>query len=200
MPSAYSPRLRFEEQLTGENTNTWGVKLSNTLARIDDAIAGYLAIAITGDTTITSANDNTTADQARMASFKFTGTLSATATITIPSVGKLYWIWNGCTGGAITITTGSGNTVTVPAGDIAPVFCDGTNVKTLTISAYDIKSYVDNVAWTYNAGALPAQGGNAGKFVTTNGTTASWAAIATTDISDYATNIRGLAVAMAVAL
>lgn len=200
MPSSYSTNVRFELQFTGENLNTWGEKLSYTLARVDDAVAGYVAIAITGNYTVQSANSNTTADEARRAVLKFTGTLSATATITIPAVSKVYWIWNACTGGSITITTGSGSTVTISAGDICQVFCDGTNVKTVTISAYGIKDYVDNVAWTYNAGALPSQTGNAGKFVTTNGTAASWAAIATTDISDYATNIKGLAVAMAAAL
>lgn len=200
MPSGYTARLRLEKQFTGENINLWGDKLNATLDRVDDFAGGYLAVAITGNTAITSANDNTAADQARMASLKFTGALSSTATITIPSVGKLYWVWNGCTGGSITITTGSGNTVTVPAGDIAPVFCDGTNVKTLTISTYDIKGYVDQVAWTYNAGNLPAQVGNAGKFVTTDGTNASWSSIASTDLSDYSTAILGVQVALAVAL
>lgn len=199
MPSSYSTNVRFELQFTGENLNTWGEKLSYTLARVDDAVAGYVAIAITGNYAVQSANTNTTADEARRAILKFTGTLTGTTTVTIPAVSKLYWVWN-ATDESLVFTTGSGSTATIPTGDVAPIFCDGTNVKAHTISTYGIKDYVDNVAWTYNAGALPAQAGNAGKFVRTDGTTASWAAISTTDISDYTTNIKGLAVAMAAAL
>lgn len=36
------------------------------------------------------------------------------------------------------------------------------------------KAYVDNTAWTANAGNLPAQSGQNGKFLRTNGTVASW--------------------------
>ena len=54
-------------------------------------------------------------------------------------------------------------------------------------------------AWTYNAGALPAQAGNAGKFVKTDGVTASWQAVASTDLSDNAAFL-GRAVALAVVL
>ena len=112
---------------------------------------------------------------------------------------KSYWIWNALTG-TLTVTTGSGSTVAMATGDITQVWCDGTNVKQALLGGSTYKAYADNLAWTYNAGALPAQAGNAGKFVTTNATTASWASIATTDISDYATNIRGLALAFAIAL
>src|SRR5690242_18292912 len=100
MPSSYSTSLRFELQFTGENTNTWGEKLSNTFARVDDAIAGYTAITLTSNAyTVTSANTNASADEARRAFLKFTGTTTAVATITIPAVSKVYFIWNGTTGG-----------------------------------------------------------------------------------------------------
>ena len=48
MPSSWSSSLRFELQFTGENINLWGDKLDATLSRVDDAIAGYVAVPISG--------------------------------------------------------------------------------------------------------------------------------------------------------
>lgn len=197
MPSSYSTNLRFEQQLTGENVNLWGVKLDATIARIDDAIAGYVALAITGDYSVQSANSNTTADEARRAHLKFTGTLAANSTITLPSVSKSYWIWN-ATNKTLTFTTGSGNTATVEAGDILPVWCDATNVKSTTYGGLNLKDYIA-AATLGTVGDLPAQAGNAGKFVKTDGTNATWQTLQTTDFSDYAAFF-GRFVALAAAL
>lgn len=197
MPSSYTTSLRFEAQLTGENLNTWGALLSNTLARVDDSIAGYLSIAITGNYSITAANTNASADEARRAHLKFTGTLASNSTITIPSVSKSYWIWN-ATNRTLTVTTGSGSTYAIEAGDKLPVWCDGTNVNGLSYGSYNLKDYI--AAQTASAGAVPGVVGNAGKFLKTDGATATWQQAATTDLSDYLTAIVGLQVAMAVAL
>ncbi len=199
MPSSYSVSLRFELQYTGENINLWGEKLSNTLARVDDAIAGYVSIAITGDHTLTTSNDNSTQDQARRAHQKFTGSLTANAAITIPAVSKSYWIWN-ATDKTLTFTTGSGGTATVEAGDILPVWCDGTNVKTIMYGTYNLKDYI--AAQTASAGAVPGTTGHLGKFlkVTVDGSAPTWQQPAATDLSDYQTAIKGLQVALAVAL
>lgn len=197
MPSSYSTNLRFEQQYTGENINLWGDKLNNTLARVDDAIAGYVAIAITTDYSVTSANTNTTADEARRAHLKFTGTLSANSTITIPAVSKSYWIWN-ATNKTLTFTTGSGNTATVEAGDILPLWCDGANVKSITYGALNLKDYIASV--TATAGAVPGITGNAGKYLYTDGASTFWRQPSTADLSDYNTLVLGAQVALAVSL
>ena len=198
MPSSWSPSLRFELQFTGENVNTWGVRLNNALSRVDDAIAGYVAVAITGDTTLTSANDNASADQARMAHLKLTGTPANNFTLTIPSLSKSYWLWN-ATGKTATITTGSGDTISVDAGDSIQLFSDGTNVRTIIYGGLKLKDYIA-ASLIGAAGSLPAQPGNAGKFVKTDGTNATWQQVQTTDLGDYATEIIGKQVALAVAL
>ena len=161
MPSSYSTSLQFELQYTGENTNTWGAKLSNTLARVDDAVAGYTAIALTGSYTLTNTQSNASANEARRAHLKFTGSLVSGATITIPGVSKGYWIWN-ASGAALTFSTGSGSTVSVDNGDIKPIWCDGTNVKEQTIAGYNTKDYIDQ-AILATTGSLPATTGNNGK-------------------------------------
>jgi len=196
MPSSWSPSLRFEQQFTGENINLWGEKLNAVLAHADYAIAGWLTKPLTGDVALTVANAPD--DEARAAMIKFTGG-TGPFTVTLPSVSKSYLIWNACAG-AVTLTTGVGATVTVDPGDIVWVATDGTAVKTPGYGGASIKDYVAATAWSYNAGNLPAQAGNAGKFVKTDGANAAWQALSTSDLTDYASAVKGLALAFAVAL
>ena len=49
MPSSYTPRLRLEQQFTGENVNTWGVLLNEVFTLTDNAIAGLKVVALTGN-------------------------------------------------------------------------------------------------------------------------------------------------------
>ena len=196
MPSSWSSSLRFELQFTGENINLWGEKLNAVLQHVDYAVAGWLTKPLTGNATLTTAN--AAVDEARAAMIKFTGG-AGPFTVTLPAVSKSYLVWNACTG-PVTLTTGAGATVTVDAGDIVWAVTDGGAVKTPGYGGASIKDWVSSVAWSYNAGALPAQSGNAGRFVTTNGTTASWQTLATANLSDYASAVKGLALAFAVAL
>lgn len=196
MPSSWSPSLRFELQFTGENINLWGEKLNAVLAHADYAVAGWLTKPLTGHTALSVANAPD--DEARAAMIKFTGG-AGPFTVTIPAVSKSYLVWNACSG-PVTLTTGVAPTVTVDAGDIAWVATDGAAVKTPGYGGASIKDYVAATAWSYNAGNLPAQAGNAGKFVKTDGLNASWQALSTADLTDYANAVKGLALAFAVAL
>ena len=191
MPSSYTPRLRLELQAAGENLNTWGApKLNNAISRIDAAIAGRTSVSLAGVPYGLSVSNGD--DEARAAILDFTGT--GPATVTLPSVSKVYLARNGASG-AVTLTTGAGATLALAVGDAALVVCDGTNVFSLAIGGSSIKAYVDAVrtyvdqqAWAGQAGVLPGQGGNAGKFLKTNGTTPSWTAPAVAYLSDYASD------------
>jgi hypothetical protein len=211
MPSSWSSSLRFELQFTGENINLWGDKLNTVLGHADYAVAGWLNKALSGDYALTTANAGD--DEARAAMLKFTG--AGPFTVTIPSVSKAYQVWNACSA-VITLSTGAGTTAAIQPGEAVTVICDGANVRRVVATDYaaqritsvadptgaqDVatKAYADALAFTANAGILPAQTGAAGKFVKTDGATASWQAIASTDLSDSAT-ILGRAVALAVAL
>jgi hypothetical protein len=195
MPSSWSPSLRFELQFTGENINLWGDKLNAVLGHADYAVAGWLTKALTGDYSLTTANAGD--DEARAAMVKFTG--AGPFTVTLPAVSKAYLVWNACSAG-VTLTTGAGATVSVDPGDIVQIACDGANVKTPGYGGLSIKDFVAATAWSYNAGALPAQAGNAGRFVKTDGTNASWQPISASDLSDFSTKVLGVQVALAVAL
>ncbi len=218
MPSTYTASLRFELQGVGENLNTWGTRLNTALSRIDKAVAGRTTIVLTG-AAYTLSTSNTADDEARSMILDLSGV--GGCNLVIPSVPKAYWVRN-ASNGAVTVTTGAGATVVLGVGDAANVFCDGAGVCALQINGQPIKAYVDAVrayvdaqAWGSQAGALPGQAGNDGKFLRTDGVTPSWVQPQTSDISDLAAYsaarlaaatvqaqmvLAPLAVAMAVAL
>lgn len=185
MPSSYTARLRLEEQNPGENLNTWGSLLNaNTTVLIDFSIAGRTALTPSGPITLTS--NNGAADQARSAILDCTS--GTGGTITIPAVSKVYQVRNNCSGNVI-LTTGSGTTATVEPANVATVITDGTNcyrfadAADIATSLATAKAYTDAAAFSSSSGVLPGQGGNAGNFLQTNGTTPSWVAITSGNVT-----------------
>jgi len=192
MPSTYTSRFRFTLEAPGENLNTWGTILNTgAITLIDDAIGGYLSKAVSGNVTLTSANGST--DESRLAILDFTS--GTGGNVTIPAVSKVYQTRNN-TSGNVVITTGSGVSATVESGSLATVIVDGTNVRRMTDAAdlsttlSTAKAYTDAAAFASSSGVLPGQPGNGGKFLTTDGSTASWGAIpGLTNISTSLTNV-----------
>lgn len=77
--------------------------------------------------------------------------------------------------GVVSVTHGDLNTVPDLAPKASPTFTGTVTVPTPVNSTDAVtKGYVDSAAMST---ALPGQTGNAGKFVTTDGTTASWATV-----------------------
>lgn len=188
MPSSPSTRLRAELQAAGENLNTWGApKLNSALQRLEEAIAGRVPLSISGAYTLDS--ENYVADEARNAFLDVTG--GTGGTITIPAVEKLYLLRNNASGD-ITVTTGGGSSAAIKSGELRWIVSDGTNVylgKVLDMSGSQLhnvadpsspqdaatKAYVDAASFAATSGLLPGQSGNAGKFLTTDGSSPSWA-------------------------
>lgn len=127
MVDSPTTRNRLRKQELGTNTNAWGdPKLNEVLDSIDQSMDGYLAIALTGDITLTTTNYST-ADQAKRRVLKFTGTLSASANVIVPSVEHEYAIINAA-GADVVIKTFAGVGVTIPTGYQARVYCDANDV------------------------------------------------------------------------
>jgi hypothetical protein len=102
MASSFSTDLKLELMVTGENSGTWGDKTNSNLNLLQQAIAGYQSIALTSTNTTLAMTDATISD-ARNAVLKFTGTITANATVYIASgIEKTYFIENG-TSGAFTL-------------------------------------------------------------------------------------------------
>lgn len=194
MASTYTP-LGLTKQAVGENVNTWGTILNDeTVALIDEAIRARAAFALTGTVTLTSTS--AVSNQARC--MLLHATSGTGGTVVIPTISKLYIVWNQSTGNMV-VSTGGATTATLETGDLTVIFTDGDKVRQIMIGGLSVKEYVA-AAMLGVPGTLPAQAGNAGRFVKTDGTNATWQFPATTDLSDYNTNVKGLAVALAVAL
>lgn len=199
MSSTWTTSNRANKQGTGDNLNLWGATLNaQALDIFDEAIDGFVAIPIAGDTTLTSLNG--ASDQSRPKFLKLTASgVAANFTITTPNVPKLYRVWN-ATSYIATFTTGGGTTVSIDAGDIIDIQCDGTNYTTPGVGGLSWKAYIASVVAGGAGGNVPSPIGNAGKWLTNNGTISYWNIINATDLADYQTNVKGLAVAMASAL
>ncbi len=132
MPSTYTSNIRLEEIEIGGFDNTWGTRNNANFTRIDEAISGMASIATTGGTTVLTTN-NGSADQARMAIIKVTGTLVSNATLTIPDKTKNYIVQNS-TSGAFTVTVkASGTGAVIPQGGTFAVMCDGTDTTLVSV-------------------------------------------------------------------
>ena len=103
MSSTYTTRLRLEKQGDGENPNTWGQKLNQSVIDlVDSAVAGYTTVVVSSvDLTLTTSDGG--ADQSRTKTLEVTGTLTSNVAIIIPQVQKDYMVYNN-TSGAYTVT------------------------------------------------------------------------------------------------
>lgn len=179
MTSTATP-LGFNKQGSGDNTNTWGEVLNDeALELIDEAIRGRAAFALNGPVTLTATNYES--NQARCALLHATSGVGGT--VTIPAISKLYAVWNQSAGDMI-VTTGGATTTTVESGDLTLVFCDGAKVRQLMVAGYTVREYVAAAAFAQVE--LPAQPGNAGKVLYTDGSNAYWHTLQTADVADFA--------------
>jgi len=140
--ATYTTPLRIKLLADGEEPVVWGQSTNINLSTVlETAITGVKTIA-TGDVNYTLTANNALPDDARNAILVFTGARTAIRTITAPNVNKTYTIKNSTTGGfGITISAGSGTTVTIPNGATTQVYCDGSTgfyVVSSTIPITDI--------------------------------------------------------------
>lgn len=172
MPSTASPLLGLELQADGENLNTWGQKLLVLFLMVEAAIRGRQDIVVSGSASLSA--ENFVVDEATHIWLDLSGT---GGTLTIPGRATVHIVRHSGSGD-ITITTGAGNDAVVEVGSLTVVVCDGANVYQLGFGGASLKAYIDEQLLAASAGELPGQAGNDGKVLTTNGTTASWAAVA----------------------
>ena len=174
MASTYSSDLKLELMATGENAGTWGTKTNTNLNLVQQAVAGYQAIAVaSSDVALTM--DNATISNARNATLKFTGTLAANRTVTLPdSIEKVFNVEDGTdhAGNTLTFKTASGTGVLLCEGNCYVVYSDGTNIvktneyrKWRTLTAAETvqagaKLFIDTTggAFTVTLPASPAIG------------------------------------------
>ncbi len=130
MASTYTSNIRLEKQGDGENPNAWGAILNtNVIDLVDQAVAAYQIVSVSGTTPITLTQVNGATDQSRKAILSFDGTLTAETSIIIPSVNKMYYVRNNTSGSfALKIKTAGNTAITIEQGSNVMVASDGTDV------------------------------------------------------------------------
>ena len=174
MASTFSSDLKLELMATGENAGTWGNKTNTNLNLVQQAVAGFEAIDV-ASADVTLAMTDATISNARNATLKFTGTLAANRTVTLPdSIEKVFNIEDGTdhAGNTLTFKTASGTGVLLCEGNCYVVYSDGTNIvktneyrKWRTLTAAETiqagaKLFIDTTggAFTVTLPASPAVG------------------------------------------
>jgi len=110
----------------GEQSNTWGQTTNTNWRLMEEMVTGVVQISLNGLTSFNLTTTDGVTSNGRHAIIEFTGAPGAAATVTVnpDDLQKLYFI-NNATDQIITITQGSGNSVTVPVGTKKIVYCDG---------------------------------------------------------------------------
>jgi hypothetical protein len=126
MPSTYSPNLALELIGTGDQAGTWGNTTNTNLGTlIEQAISGYEVQSLTSGTTLTLTIPNGASGVARNMYLEFTGNGS---TVIVPSNKKLYFVYNNCTSGTITMKVAGQTGVTVANGQKQILVSNGTDI------------------------------------------------------------------------
>jgi hypothetical protein len=126
MPSTYSPNLALELIGTGDQAGTWGNTTNTNLGTlIEQAISGYEVQSLTSGTTLTLTIPNGSTGVARNMYLEFTGNGS---TVIVPSNKKLYFVYNNCTSGTITMKVAGQTGVNIPNGQKQILVSNGTDI------------------------------------------------------------------------
>lgn len=193
----------------GDDVDSWGTVVNRNWDWIDDAVDGILAIAVSGDVSITNTIDST--DQSHYAALNIVG--GSGGRVFLPLKQGLFFVRNG-SAGTVTVLNAAAtpiSNVVLSANAATIVMNDGVSGVFEVGPGGSLKGYIDNVATTAKAytdqaqfnsasGAFPGQTGNGGKYLSTNGSVASWQQIQFSDVAGATAQtsaLRGFAIAMA---
>jgi hypothetical protein len=183
--ASYSNDLRLKEITTGDESGTWGTSTNTNLALIADAFSlGTKQMAADANETFTM--PDASADGTRSLYLKITSAVSLTVTRTVtlgPNTVSKVWIIENATSGSqsITISQGSGATVTVPTGQKVMIVTDGAGAGaavTLANPTVSLATGVTGILPVANGGTNLASGTSGGVLAyTASGVLASSAAL-----------------------
>ena len=193
MPSTYSTDLKLELMVTGEKAGLWGDITNTNLNIVQQAIAGYEAIALNATTGATLTFSNGTTSDGKNAVLDLTGTITTSVNVVIPDgIEKTYIVKNSTSGAhdvVVKTTSGTGATFDTTDKGFKLVFADGTNVVDVALASPPGGS--DKQLQFNNNGSFGGiTMGTNGQLLSTDGTTASF--VDNTGIST------GKAIAMAI--
>jgi hypothetical protein len=172
--ASYVNDLRLKEITTGDEDGTWGTSTNTNLSLIADAFSlGTKQMAADANETFTM--PDATADGTRSLYLKITSAVSLTVTRTVtlgPNTVSKVWIIENATSGSqsITISQGSGATVTIATGTKAMIVTDGAGGGAAVFNANPTAATSGTV--TSVAATVPSLLSIAGSPITSSGTLA----------------------------
>lgn len=158
MPSTYTDRLRLTQQGDNENPNTWGDILNDqVIDLIDEAIAGFIEVDVTGssDVDISGTTVSGGSDTARNMSIKLSGNITTDISFIVPAAEKIYIVHVTAIGGTITVKPTGGTGIDLSNGDLALVYCDGTDIYRVSAPAVDLPNGLI-MMWSGSIASIPS--------------------------------------------
>jgi hypothetical protein len=172
--ATYSTNLRLTLLATGEGAGTWGDTANTNMGTLlEQAISGYETQTLTSGTTLTlTIPDNGASAVARNMYLEFTGDGS---TVIVPSNKKLYFVYNNCSSGTVTMKVAGQTGVTVDKGDKVILVSNGTDIVEAVSPAIETPASTTNnavVLWDGTDGTAIKNSGvtvNSSGNITTSG-------------------------------
>ena len=132
MASTYSSDLKLELITTGEKAGTWGTITNTNLQILEQAASGYLTQSVASADLALSLSTFAVSNGKNLY-YKFTGTLAANRTVTMPDGAERVFIVEDATARSssnytLTVKTVSGTGVTIPVKSKMVLYSDGTNI------------------------------------------------------------------------
>ena len=133
MASSTSSDLKLELITTGEKAGTWGTITNTNLQILEQAASGYLTQSVASADLALSLSTFAVSNGKNLY-YKFTGTLAANRTVTMPDSAERVFIVEDATARSssnytLTVKTVSGTGVTIPVGAKIVLYSDGTNIS-----------------------------------------------------------------------
>lgn len=130
---SYSARVGLIEMATGNNNNNWGTIFNTSFADLlDRTLWGTDTHAVTGGALDLSAGTLPPLGPSPVAGAiqAFTGVLTSNETVTFPSLGGKWTVFNNTTGAFSLLlkTSGMATPIQIPQGAFVDVICDGTTL------------------------------------------------------------------------
>ena len=146
MASSTSSDLKLELITTGEKAGTWGTITNTNLQILEQAASGYFTQSIAA-ADLSLALSTFAISNGKNLYYKFTGTLAANRTVTMPDGAERVFIVEDATARSssnytLTVKTVSGTGVTIPIGAKIVLYSDGTNISSgpITKGYYTVPS------------------------------------------------------------
>ena len=133
MASSTSSDLKLELITTGEKAGTWGTITNTNLQILEQAASGYLTQSVASADLALSLSTFAVSNGKNLY-YKFTGTLAANRTVTMPDSAERVFIVEDATARSssnytLTVKTVSGTGVAIPIGAKIVLYSDGTNIS-----------------------------------------------------------------------